>query len=181
MKTCCPPPLPSFKRFFSFLIFNLQNVVRAFLSDPVSIPCFFRNHYPLQSSEVKFILEGGGGEKCFTVFAFLEKQDRKLCFLNCGLLYRLLGHKQHTSWGEDFSHSEDPWKLQERRYHVRLDKTAKAATNLYVFISTTPTPAESFIRRGGRERVAPTTDGRGRTTARAHSVVFVGHTHASEN
>lgn len=151
MKTCCPPPLPSFKRFFFFLIFNLQNVVRAFLSDPVSIPCFFRNHYPLQSSEVKFILEGGGGEKCFTVFAFLEKQDRKLCFLNCGLLYRLLGHKQHTSWGEDFSHSEDPWKLQERRYHVRLDKTAKAATNLYVFISTTPTPAESFIRRGGEK------------------------------
>lgn len=42
-----------------FFYFNLQNVVRAFLSDPVSIPCFFRSHYPLQSSEVKFFLEGG--------------------------------------------------------------------------------------------------------------------------
>lgn len=143
-----------------FFYFNLQNVVRAFLSDPVSIPCFFSESlsFTEQRGEVFF---GGGGEKCFTVFAFLEKQDRKLCFLNCGLLYRLLGHNQHTSWGEDFSHSEDPWKLQERRYHVRLDKTAKAATNLYVFISTTPTPAESFIRRG--ERKGGTNDGRKRT------------------
>lgn len=60
VKTCCPPHAsPALNVSSFFFYFNLQNVVRAFLSDPVSIPCFFRSHYPLQSSEVKFFLEGG--------------------------------------------------------------------------------------------------------------------------
>lgn len=97
-----PHPSPALNVFFFFTLTYKILFVR-FLSDPVSIPCFFRSHYPLQSSEVKFFGGGGGREKCFTVFAFLEKQDRKPCFLNCGLLYRLLGHNQHTSCGARIS------------------------------------------------------------------------------
>lgn len=102
-----------------------------------------------------------GGEKCFTVFAFLEKQDRKPCFLNCGLLYRLLGHNQHTSWGEDFSHSEDPWSCRRGDTTfawIRPRKQPQTCMCLYP-----PHQLQQRALSGRGERKGGTNDGRKRT------------------
>lgn len=56
----------------------------------------------------------------------------------------------------------------------------KTAAKLLLYLLSFP---HSLVRdlHEGEKGWQPTTDGRGRTTARAHTVVFVGHMHASEN
>ncbi|KAI9533983.1 hypothetical protein NQZ68_018351 [Dissostichus eleginoides] len=64
------------------------------------------------------------------------------------------------------------WQLQEWRYYVHPDKKEKLPRNSRsgsVFYLA-PNSAESYIRGKGRQ---PAADGRGRTAARTHSVVFV--------
>lgn len=72
------------------------------------------------------------------------------------------------------------WQWQQWRHYLRLDKTGKQPRNSRCSsVRVCPDPQQRAP--AGGKGWQPAADGRGRTTARAHSVVFVGHMHASEN
>lgn len=112
--------------------------------------------------------------------------DRKRFFSNLVELYRLpslTNPHRHKQLGEDFrpSHSEDGGSVKSgdipfARITGKKEAAAKVPPWPLLFC-----PQLRWRALSGGKGWQPTTDGRGRTTARAHSVVFVGHMHASEN
>lgn len=118
--------------------------------------------------------------------AVLKSKTGNGVFQNYGSLDRLVPPtRTATTAGGGFPTQSQRrwWKLEEWRYYLRQDKTEKLPQKLplWLCLYSAPLKLQQRAISGGRKGRQPAADGRGRTTARAHSVVFVGHMHASEN